>query len=137
MPDHQISQRPGRNERQLVAELLDERRRIVARHVGEDKAAPLRDCDPVQPELRAIKTADPAHRPGGAQPPVQIVGPLVVGAHKQWPLQCPGFARAQGRSAMTAGIEVALKHAVLVTHQEQVLVGYSEGTERLSRRQSV
>ncbi len=135
MADDQFLQRPGIEPIQRQIENLLEGRRLVGQR-DEHEAAPLLDADLVQRIVGDVEAAGMGLGGSAQQIPLQIVNPGMVrtddGAGTQ---RTFGFA-AQGRAAMPAGIVKTLQRALIVAHQEQLLIAEFEGLKGARLRQA-
>ena len=99
------------------------------RQIQENESAPAVDADRIQMKVLLFEAVGGAQVRGGDQCAVEVVGPLMVGAHDQRPAVMPpgsatriacGLCRgaAQTRAAMPADIVERPQLALAIAHQQ-------------------
>src|SRR5580693_1673273 len=130
MADAQLGERITVDARRHRTELLRQRRRGRGRQMHEYKAAPAREPDRIKTELCRVEAVAGGEMRGGDQPPVKIVGPLVIGtgdaaggdaARQTHAGSVQRRLAAQPCAAMAADVVEAVQLVAAVARQQNAL----------------
>src|SRR3984885_3395502 len=135
--DGQLAERVALQPVRYAVQLSGQRPRLGRRQIQEDETAPCVDADRIQMVILFFETVGGAQVRSGDQRAVEIVRPLVVGAHDHAPggdssrkgdLQGCGLFRgaAQTRASMPADIVERPQLAFAIAHQQNALAEYVE-----------
>src|SRR5210317_1618662 len=90
---------------------------------GKQQSATVSQCDGFQRKLRSVKILQPIGMRCLNQFSVEAVAPGVVGADDAFPARAA--AAEQFVSAVLTDIEKCVEYGVLITYQENALIGYA------------
>ncbi len=135
MPNAQARQRPVLQRRRISVEIVLGILRRSGAQVHEDKAVPLTQLHRVKRQVLVDGGNLPAVHWATQELSVQAVAEGVVAAGDCGRRELARLGRAQGRSAMTAGVVEGPQHSRVVAHQQDCLRAQPEGSERARSRQ--